>query len=155
MAARLSPGDVLVDVGAEHGWQSCVYAQMVGPENMVLVEPGQCLWPNIRQTWEHNCAVPPLMSARCLLTDTEGDIPVGSVVMGGFPVHAAGPLADGLAYGHMSHGGIPRTSLDSLMAAGGITPDAITIDVEGAELAARLAAAEPAEEPERALAPVG
>ena len=29
------------------------------------------------------------------------------------------------------------------------------LDVEGAELAARLAAAEPAEEPERALAPVG
>jgi RND superfamily putative drug exporter len=29
------------------------------------------------------------------------------------------------------------------------------LDVEGAELAARLAAAEPAEEPERELAPVG
>lgn len=134
MAARLKPGDVLVDVGAEHGWQSCVYASMVGPENMVLVEPGPCLWPNIRRTWERNCVVPPLASAQCLLTDEPGELPVGSVVVDGFPVCSGGPLTDGMAYGHVSHGGLPRTSLDALVLDLGVVPDAITIDVEGAEL---------------------
>lgn len=134
MAARLKPGDVLVDVGAEFGWQSVVYSRMVGPENMLLVEPGPYLWPNIRRTWEHNCSVPPLASAQCLLTDEPGELPVGSVVVDGFPVCSAGPLTPDMAYGHVSHGGLPRTSLDALVLDLGVVPDAITIDVEGAEL---------------------
>lgn len=134
MAARLRPGDVLIDVGAEHGWQSAVYSRMVGPENMVLVEPGQHLWPNISQTWQRNCAGPPRASAQCLLTDEPGDLPVGSVVIDGFPECADGDLAVGSAYGHISHAGLPRTSLDALCTDLQVIPDAVTIDVEGAEL---------------------
>jgi len=134
MAARLKPGDVLMDVGAEHGWQSCVYATMVGPENMVLVEPGRALWPNIAETWRRNCDGPPLASAQCLLTDEPGDLPLGSVVVGGFPGCAGGDLVEGAAYGHIAHGGLPRTSLDALVLDLGVVPDAVTIDVEGAEL---------------------
>lgn len=54
MARRLSPGMVLADVGAEHGWQSAIYASSVGGGNVHLFEPEPSVWPNIRATWEAN-----------------------------------------------------------------------------------------------------
>lgn len=59
MEANLKRGDVLFDVGAELGWQSCIYAQFVGPENMILIERVMEFWPTIKDTWEANFDVKP------------------------------------------------------------------------------------------------
>src|SRR3990167_7991359 len=54
MSANLKPGMTLFDVGSEQGDVSCVYAQMVGGENMVLFEPNPRNWPNIKALWAAN-----------------------------------------------------------------------------------------------------
>ena len=47
MEQHLTHGDVLYDIGTEQGWCNLVYASIVGPENIVLVEPTPEFWPNI------------------------------------------------------------------------------------------------------------
>ena len=48
MEKELNRGDILFDVGSETGWCNLVYAKIVGPENMVLIEPSPEFWPNIK-----------------------------------------------------------------------------------------------------------
>jgi FkbM family methyltransferase len=63
MAELLKPGMLLYDVGAFDGWQSAMFAQMVGGgENMVLVEPVTEMWANTKATWEQNGLFPPRAS---------------------------------------------------------------------------------------------
>ena len=54
MQSHLTSNDVLYDVGTEHGWCNLLYADYVGPQNMVLIEPSSVFWPNIRETWQRN-----------------------------------------------------------------------------------------------------
>lgn len=54
MEDHLEHGMALVDVGTEHGWLTAVYGQFVGMENVVLCEPGSDMWQDIRSTWEAN-----------------------------------------------------------------------------------------------------
>lgn len=139
MAATLRPGDVLYDVGAEHGWLSVVYSQMVGPGSMVLVEPSTPMWPNIRATWLRNCGTPPLAAAHCLLGTTGADdLAPGHLATdgeGGWPDAADGPLIDRTAYTylHDNPSGVPTVPLDTLARLVGRAPAGVTIDVEGAE----------------------
>ncbi len=61
MEANLRAGDILVDVGAEQGQQSVIYAGFVGGgDRMVLIEPTPQSWPNIRHTWLANNLATPL-----------------------------------------------------------------------------------------------
>lgn len=140
MASILRRGDVLYDVGAEDGWLSCVYAQMVGARGMVLVEPSPNMWANIRQTWEHNCFVPPMATVQTLLgAEVEGERQPDEcrVSVGSWPDAASGPMADAVSYAYLHEHAdrIGTLTLDRL-AAGivKIPPTGVTIDVEGAEL---------------------
>lgn len=54
MADWLEPGMSLVDVGTEHAWLTAVYGQFVGPENVVLCEPSPEMWQDIWLTWTTN-----------------------------------------------------------------------------------------------------
>jgi FkbM family methyltransferase len=140
IASTLQRGDVLYDVGAEHGWLSLVYAQTVGPGRMVLVEPSTALWPNIRATWLRNFGVPPLAVAHCLLdADGDGDLPPAYLATdgdGGWPDAVSGPLAGRTVYTYLHDNpqGVPTVSLDTLTRLVGRPPAGVTIDVEGAEL---------------------
>jgi hypothetical protein len=131
MRDHLTTDDVLVDVGAESGWMSLVFADMVGPQNMILVEPTAEYWPNIRQTWERRFDVPPLATYWGLLGPvTEGD---AIVTDQGWPTQADGPLSPARSYRYLhdnASGATPVLPLDYF----GTVPTAITMDVEGAEL---------------------
>ncbi len=131
MAANLERGNKLYDVGAEKGWQSCVYAQIVGGDNMVLVEPSQVLWPNIQQTWAVNVGPEPAGCYDGLLSTRTSD---PRTTFGRWPAAVNAPLCDATKYGYLGDD-LAEMRLDDLVDRTGVVPDAITIDVEGAELA--------------------
>lgn len=134
MRDHLKPGMTLFDVGTEQGWCNLVYASFVGPENMVLIEPTVEFWPNIKATWERNFTVPPKAFYCGLFSDQDGD-----VIRDGFeywPTPSAGPLIDRNKYQyiHEHSDNIPQMRLDDFVARSGVVPQAVTMDVEGAEL---------------------
>jgi FkbM family methyltransferase len=133
MRDNLTYGDILFDVGTEQGWCNLIYADMVGPTNMVLIEPTWEFWPNIKATWERNYEYPPMACYPGLLSDTT-DSKLRKFTP--WPAAANGDLIDRNKYEyiHQHTNGVPQLTLDDLVTRSGIIPNAITIDVEGAEL---------------------
>lgn len=133
MLSILRPGDVLYDVGSEHGWISAIYAQHVGGENMVLVEPSPDFWPNIRGCWESNELGMPIATAEafCGAQNVRPSMHAMS-----WPASSVGPECPAMAYRHLNHHAelIPTVTIDWLSVMTGKPPKGITIDVEGAEL---------------------
>lgn len=135
MAKNLSPDMVLYDVGTEQGWCNIVYAHMVKPENMVLIEPTQEFWANIRRTWEQNFGeVKPLGCYSGLLGKEVSIGKIGSYAFD-FPSISEGALIDRNAYTYI-HDNANEVAQSTLDTTASIfrPPDAITIDVEGAEM---------------------
>ena len=133
MRDHLTKGMCLFDVGTEQGWCNVVYARMVGGENMVLIEPTPNFWPNIKATWEKNNLWGPRGFYDGLVSDVTTDTRTG---FRDWPASSDGPLIDRNKYQyiHDNGDGIPEIRLDDLVLRMGVVPDAITIDVEGAEL---------------------
>lgn len=136
MELNLRSEDVLFDVGAEHGSQSAIYSTFVGGgQNMVLIEPTDNFWPNIRLTWEANELAVPRATYVGLVGDSKSET-APAVTLGGWPACADGPEqgAGGYKYLHEpGHSEVDKTTFDQLVEAIG-PPTAITMDVEGAEM---------------------
>ena len=129
---RLGPNDTLMDIGAEHGWISGLYAKYIGCQ-MILVEPSPEFWPNIRLVWEHNDLPEPALCVRAFM----GAEPPATKYWWhqGWPTEAKGAETGAMAYrsiasGHAESQFIPVLRVDDFP----IIPSALTIDVEGAEL---------------------
>lgn len=143
MEALLKKGDVLIDVGVETGWMSVIFASFVGPENMILVEPMPDYWPNIRWTWEVNqLADPKACYAALAGTDFKHSLFLPDVMSTMDEVWPGVAWDDKLltrrAYRYLhdtKHRLItPQITIDQITRDKGPC-QAITIDVEGAELA--------------------
>jgi FkbM family methyltransferase len=132
MLGTLQPGDVVYDIGAEHGWMSAILGLRVGGENMVLVEPSQEFWPNIKGCWDSNDLATPLATVQAFAGVEE----TASIHVTSWPRHVDGPECHAMAYRHPNHHSesIATVSIDQLSKAIGHPPKGITIDVEGAEL---------------------
>lgn len=131
MRKHLKYGEVLFDIGTEQGWCNLVYASMVGPENMVLIEPTYEFWANIKKTWDKNYDVPPLACYWGLFDNkTRDDYDKGFDIW---------EKADNeqiidrnkYQYIHESTSDITHIELDKYVSETGIVPDAITMDTEG------------------------
>lgn len=137
MRDHLKPGMVLFDVGTEQGWCNLIYASFVGPQNMVLIEPTRLFWPNIRWTWERNYgAAMPLRYYDGLFSSETDDAHI-YFEMGWPYIHPKDDkLIDRNAYQyiHEHSDDVRQMRLDDFVARSSTIPDAITIDVEGAEL---------------------
>ena len=141
MREHLQRGDILFDVGTEHGWCNLLYADMVGPANMVLIEPTREFWPNIKATWERNYATGPKACYQGLVgAATTDENPRFTV----WPAAADGALIDRKRYEylHKHSDGIQQIRLDDIVEQSGIVPAALTIDVEGAEYSVIAGAAD-------------
>lgn len=138
MELHLKPGMVLFDVGTEHGWLSVVYGRNVGHENMVLFEPSPELWVNIRKTWEANELRTPLGMFAGFVSDvTAPGLKIPKTKAAKWPAAADAGLPETPAMAYRSLNGdddIPTVTIDEFVQQTGIVPDAITIDVEGAEM---------------------
>ena len=130
---NLKYGDVFFDIGAEHGWMSALIGrEFVGAENMVLFEPSPEFWINIRKTWVYNGLNDPLGCYQGFV-GPETTVPPKR----GWP-DAAEPNAPehpSMAYRVLgSHNDVPaQVSIDDYVEIRKQIPDAINIDVEGAE----------------------
>jgi len=134
MKKHLKHGEVLFDIGAEQGWCNLIYATFVGPENMVLIEPTYEFWGNIIKTWNKNYDVPPLASYWGLFdTKTRDDYDKGFDI---WEKAQNEQIIDRNKYQyiHESSSDITHIELDRYVTETGIVPDALTMDVEGAEL---------------------
>ena len=134
MEKHLKKGDVLFDIGTEVGWMNIIYAQFVGPENMVLMEPTTAFWQNIIETWTRNFpGIAPLACYNGLISDKTTGNPM--IYPRGFPP-VEGELIHSMAYTYIHEHGetAPQLTLDDFVDRTGTVPKALTIDVEGAEL---------------------
>lgn len=151
MARTLKHGEVLFEVGAEHGSHAAVFARhMVGGDALVLFEPSADFWPNIRMTWEANGLAHPrgvwagfvdatsTPGARDLVAALHRHVGEGRREMvraSRWPDEAAGDVeCPAMAYRKLGEHDCPAVSIDDYVAWTGIVPAALSIDVEGAEL---------------------
>lgn len=135
MRQHLKKGDVLFDIGTESGWCNLVYATMVGPENMVLIEPEPLFWPNIQALWEKNYpGISPLACFSGLISDKTTAENV--LEIHAWPAEASGDLIDRNSYKYIHEHGdqIQQITIDEYIKRTGIIPDALTMDTEGSEM---------------------
>ena len=137
MQENLKKGDFLFDVGSESGALSALYCKyMVGEGNIVLFEPSPKYWSLIREIWRENNLGEPL---GCFQGFVGRISKKGKKVGIEWPECSNDPVIDGgMPYAYMNNpvdeAKIPTVSLDDWSKIHEIVPDAITIDVEGAEL---------------------
>lgn len=135
MRDNLKQGDILFDIGTEQGWTNLLYADFVGPENIVLIEPTREFWGNIRQTWEKNYKEQPKATLCALISNKTTDgykVPKDEV----WCEESNVPYIidkNKYQYIHSNDENIPEITIDEYVEQTGIIPDAITMDVEGAE----------------------
>lgn len=140
METHLHLGDVLFDIGAEMGWCSAILAHFVGGDNVVLFEPTPQFWPNIKAIWEANGLATPLGCFAGLVgehSETPIEQDFDNTVVDGWPVPAhTGLLIPKLAYRylHEHSWSTPQVSVDDYTRRTSTVPDALNMDVEGAEL---------------------
>lgn len=142
MRKHLKKGDVLFDIGTESGWCDLVYAQIVGPLNMVLVEPTPEFWPNIRALWESNFpGMYPLDCFAGFFSDkSEPERVTKNLLLDdpNWPHQSRGDLIDRNSYknlfdkSHISE--VPQMKIDDYIRLADLQPTALTIDTEGSEL---------------------
>lgn len=131
---HLTTGDVLFDIGTEQGWCNLAYADIVGPSNMVLFEPTREFWPNIRQTWERNYYERPKACYQGLVGDQVDDDRPNHF---GWPHASDGWIIDRNKYQYLhDNDGQSQITIDEFVKRSEIVPNAITMDIEGAELLA-------------------
>lgn len=141
MERNLKHSDTLLDIGTEFGWNSAVYAQFVGAENMCLFEPSPHFWVDIRLTWQANGFRNPLRCFAGLVSDKTviPDHPdFDGTMVNGFPACAwtSNEEQTVRAYRYLSSNGndTPQITIDDWCKREGMIPDALTCDVEGYEL---------------------
>lgn len=134
MEKHLKQGNVLYDIGTEQGWQSAIYAQFVGGGNMVLVEPSPEYWPNIKATWEANDLAVPLATYQGLVGQ-DANYMRGALGLKEWPDAAEGEITrvQSYRYTHNDNKLTAQNRIDNFPVMEIPPPDAITIDVEGAE----------------------
>jgi FkbM family methyltransferase len=140
MESLLHKGDILLDVGAETGAISAVYAQFVGGENMCLVESNPDNWQNIRATWEQNRLRTPRATLCALVGNKVVDLQDADFdrsYVGPWPkVACTGKIwtPRSFRYLHEHAATTPQITIDRFVHHTQAVPRAITIDCEGAEL---------------------
>lgn len=139
MHQNLDPAGVLWEVGAEQGDHAALFGSWLAPHGgkLVLVEPSPAMWPWIRMTFEAN-AVPPPAASWVGFSDDGGHVtPHEHMAHNGWPTCATGVSTATVPFGYLSEDPPgPRLSIDQMIEEEDApSPNALSIDVEGAEIA--------------------
>lgn len=129
MLSNLKKGDLVLDIGTEEGDISALLAQRT--ENIVLFEPNEKVWPNIRAIWEANkLEMPRLMLVGFASNETDAYLRDFSEAK--WPKCAYGELIGDHGFKELINpGDISRFSVDGIVLANPVR--LITMDVEGSE----------------------
>jgi len=141
MAKHLRPGDLLYDVGSEWGDVSAAYAQIVGGDSMVLFEPHPEIWTNCRAIWDRNALPTPIghfvgfASSKTKAATEQQDF--DATPRDGWPECAYGERWPDRSFRYITEqaNSTPQIRLDDYAGRTGLWPAALTVDVEGFELA--------------------
>lgn len=127
MHQHIGVNDVVYYVGAEEGEMPAL-CSMWGAK-VVLFEPNDLVWSNIKGIWEQNRLQAPFSwYGFASNKDTHGKL------IHGFPECANGPVISDHAFKELRNAGdIPQVKIDTLVEKFGIIPTAISLDVEGSE----------------------
>lgn len=138
MFLNIAPTDVIVDIGAESGDMSALFATWVPDGGIILVEPNPKAWPGIKLHWEINDLPMPAATYVGFCAARPGTAVASDVgrptTPGEWPDCAHGDIDPAQGFRHLAQetDTTPSTTIDRLTAGGRV--DVITIDVEGAEL---------------------
>lgn len=127
-------GDVVYYVGAEEG-DMCALLQMWGA-HVAMFEPNPAVWANIKGIWNGNKLDPPYVCFPGFAGKASVDNWMAHTIKNDFPDCADGPMIAEHGFKNLceADGTIPIVSIDDMVASGQyLTPDMITLDVEGAE----------------------
>jgi FkbM family methyltransferase len=139
MSAKLKPGDIAIDGGANIGGVTVFMAQCVGPKGKVIAVE---MMPDTAALLRRNLALNALENVDVVekaLADTAGGVITARVRLGVFGQASITPLdtrSDGAREVH-----VPKTTLDAVCAAAPRIA-LIKIDLEGAEMTALAGATE-------------
>jgi FkbM family methyltransferase len=131
---------VVYYVGAEEGEMPAL-CQMWGAK-VVMFEPNQKVWPNIRAIWEANkLELPAGIFVGFASASTElhpphdYDIEGRDITESGWPLCSDMPVIGdhGFKELYQESDGIPQIKIDDFVAHSGIVPTVMSIDVEGSE----------------------
>lgn len=138
MALNIDRADVILDIGAETGDMSALFASWVPDGGIHLVEPNPAAWPGIRFIWEANSLPMPLSTFVGFAAAQPAVAPAentgGQAQVGKWPPCAANPIDPAAGFRHLAEetDTTASSTIDELV--GDARLNAITIDVEGAEL---------------------
>lgn len=129
MIATTKPGDVVYYVGAEEA-DMCALLAMYSKAKVVMFEPNERVWPNIKAIWEANDLdlndhVYPCFAANESTGEVDWNKTVESIKGEVIHDHGFKELKD--------PGSIARVKIDEVVFKTGLIPDMITLDVEGSE----------------------
>lgn len=130
-------GHTIYDIGAEEGDLPALWASW--GNDVALWEPNVRVWPNPRAIFDAN-GLAPLATFPGFAADHDGAGDRQYLTAGGWPPSADGPLIGDHGFCNLcERPDIPRLKIDTVADLIG-PPDALTIDVEGAELRVLLGA---------------
>jgi FkbM family methyltransferase len=137
MLRNLEKGEIFFDVGTEQGWCNLAYANIVGPENMVLMEPTPEFWANIHALWYKNFDVDPKGFYEGLISNKTTDTRTAKEFNTWGKAYKD-PIIDRnkYTYIHENTRNVPEITIDDYVDKTGIVPNVISIDIEGAEILA-------------------
>lgn len=125
MFENLNKDDVMFYVGAEEGDMAALCAMWC--KEVVLFEPNDKVWPNIKAIWEAN----KLKTPYCFSGFASSETGTYGNLRWGFPESADGEVIGDHGFKELiDPGDIPQIKIDDIT---DIFPTAITLDVEGSE----------------------
>lgn len=121
---------VVYYVGAEEG-EMAALCQMWGAR-VVLFEPNDLVWPNIKAIWDANKLDYPILCFSGFASNH--DSKTGEIYAQSFPPSADGEVIGNHGFKELADPGeIPQVKIDTLVDQTAIVPTIISLDVEGSE----------------------
>lgn len=142
-AEMMTPGMVVYDIGSESFDFTCLYKTWVGESGTVVgIEPSPPYWASARAHWEGNDLGPPPPWFMGFASDhtapakrDDGMAHLRQDEGTGWPVASLLEVQPDFGFRHLAQQAdtTPQITMDDLASSTGLIPDAMVMDIEGAE----------------------